>query len=92
MFYKILISAFLLLFCLLQYRLWAGDGGVMDVRKLQQEVAVREAHLKELRDRNEALSAEVLDLKQGLESLEERARSDLGMIRKDEVFYQVVEE
>jgi cell division protein FtsB len=74
----------------LQYPLWIGKGSWLKVWELDQQVgAHREANAK-LKARNDALDAEVRDLKQGLEAIEERARLELGMIRKDEVFYQIV--
>ena len=74
----------------LQYPLWIGKGRWMRVWDLdRQRVAQREDNAR-LKARNDAMDAEVRDLKQGLEALEERARHELGMIRKDEVFYQIV--
>ena len=74
----------------LQYPLWIGKGSWMRVWDLdRQRVAQREDNTR-LKARNDAMDAEVRDLKQGLEALEERARHELGMIRKDEVFYQIV--
>jgi cell division protein FtsB len=74
----------------LQYPLWLGKGSWSRVWELDRGLAQqREANTK-LKARNDALDAEVRDLKQGMEALEERARLELGMIRKDEVFYQVV--
>ena len=74
----------------LQYPLWIGKGSWMRVRELDRQlVAQREANVR-LKARNDALDAEVRDLKQGHEALEERARLELGMIRKDETFYQIV--
>ena len=74
----------------LQYPLWIGKGSWMRVWDLdRQQVAQREGNAR-LKARNDAMDAEVRDLKQGLEALEERARHELGMIRKDEVFYQIV--
>ena len=74
----------------LQYPLWIGKGSWMRVWDLdRQRVAQREDNAR-LKARNDAMDAEVRDLKQGLEALEERARHELGMIRKDEVFYQIV--
>jgi cell division protein FtsB len=74
----------------LQYPLWIGKGSWMRVWELdRQMVAQREGNVR-LKARNDALDAEVRDLKQGMEALEERARLELGMIRKDEIFYQVV--
>ena len=74
----------------LQYPLWIGKGGWLKVRSLDQQVAAQQAVNAGLRARNDALDAEVRDLKEGTEAIEERARSELGMIRKDEVFFQVV--
>jgi cell division protein FtsB len=74
----------------LQYPLWIGKGSWMRVWELDRGLAQqREANAK-LKARNDALDAEVRDLKRGTEALEERARLELGMIKKDEVFYQVV--
>ena len=74
----------------LQYPLWIGKGSWMRVWELDRQlVAQREANVR-LKARNDALDADVRDLKQGHEALEERARLELGMIRKDETFYQVV--
>ena len=75
----------------LQYPLWLGKGSWTRVRELDRAGAQQRETNAKLKARNDALDAEVRDLKQGLEALEEHARLDLGMIRKDEVFYQVVE-
>lgn len=74
----------------LQYPLWFGKGGWLKVRELDRQLAAQRATNDTLKARNDALDAEVRDLKQGLEAIEERARTELGMIRQDEVFYQVV--
>jgi cell division protein FtsB len=76
----------------LQYPLWFGKGGWLKVRDLDRQVAAQRETNAALKARNDALDAEVRDLKQGLEAVEERARTDLGMIKKDEIFYQVVRE
>ena len=89
---KILIIFLILLLVWLQYRLWVGDGSLAEVWRLHQAVEEQRAQNEGLRERNMALDAEVLDLKQGLDSIEERAREELGMVRKGETFYQVVEE
>ena len=75
---------------MLQYRLWVGEGSLAEVHTLRQEIAAQKAVLEQLEKRNRALQAEVADLKQGLDAIEERARSELGMIREDETFYQIV--
>ncbi|SFM30011.1 cell division protein FtsB [Ectothiorhodospira mobilis] len=75
----------------LQYKLWFGEGGLLEVYELNRALERQRAENRELRSRNEALEAEVRDLKTGLEAIEERARRDLGMIAEDEVFFQVVD-
>ena len=88
---RIVIAILFLMLITLQYRLWVGEGSLAEVYSLRQEIKVQKETLAGLRKRNQALQAEVADLKKGLEAIEERARSELGMIRKDEVFYQVIE-
>jgi len=75
----------------LQYPLWLGKGSFMRVWELDRALVQQRDINAKLKARNDALDAEVRDLKQGLEAIEEHARLDLGMIRKDEIFYQVVE-
>lgn len=75
----------------LQYQLWFGVGGVKDVQRLEKAVASQEKLNSGLQARNDRLAAEVQDLKQGREAVEERARLELGMVKPDEVFYQLVE-
>lgn len=77
---------------LLQHRLWFGDGSLVKVWRLQQALEEQRGEIEQLKARNRALKAEVIDLRQGLEAVEERARTDLGMIKEGETFYQVVEE
>lgn len=67
-----------------------GDGGIPDVLHLEKEVEKQLQHKQQLEERNAALAAEVKDLKQGLDAIEERARSEMGMIGKDEQFYQIL--
>ena len=87
---KILAAILFALLLGLQYPLWIGKGSWMRVRDLDQQLAqVRDMNAK-ARVRNEALEAEVRDLKQGTDAVEERARMELGMIKRDEMFYQVV--
>ena len=74
----------------LQYPLWIGKGSWMRVWELDRQLAQQREANTRLKARNDALDADVRDLKQGHEAVEERARLELGMIRKDEVFYQVV--
>ena len=75
----------------LQYRLWFGDGGVAEVLELRGAIGAQQQENERLYARNRELEAEVIDLKTGLESVEHRARRDLGMTRGDETFYQIVE-
>jgi len=75
----------------LQYPLWLGDGGVLALWKLKQEVAAQKLENSGLKERNLALEAEVHDLKEGYEALEERARAELGMVRRGETLYQIIE-
>jgi cell division protein FtsB len=81
----------LLLLSLLQYRLWLAEGSLAELYRLKAEFVQQQALNETLRVRNERLEEEVLELQQGLETVEERARRDLGMIREGEVYYQVVE-
>jgi cell division protein FtsB len=75
---------------LLQYRVWVSDQGVREVSRLTAAVETQSAANIEQRERNRQLAAEVNDLKGGLTALEERARSELGMVGNSETFYQVV--
>ena len=75
----------------LQLKLWTGTGGVRDVDSLRQTVAETRKANEALKARNDALQAEVLDLKEGRDAIEERARSELGLVKPGETFYQVVE-
>ena len=88
---RFLIGILFLLFLWLQYRLWVGEGSLAEVYNLRNEIEHQQQQLDELRQRNEVLEAEVRDLKTGMEAMEERARTELGMIRDGEVYYQVLE-
>lgn len=87
---KWLAVALALTVVLLQYRVWLSADGVREVDRLQKAVAAQRAENDRLSERNRQLAAEVRDLKTGMAALEERARSDLGMIASHETFYQVV--
>lgn len=76
-------------FLVLQFKLWFGEGGIVDVHRIKQGVAEQQAENLRLRQRNAVLEAEVNDLKNGQAAIEERARLDLGMIKDDETFYLV---
>ncbi|MCY4154136.1 MAG: cell division protein FtsB [Gammaproteobacteria bacterium] len=88
---KLTVCILLVLLALLQYRLWFGAGGFIDVQKLEQTKQELAAENEQLKERNASLAAEVVDLQHGLEAVEERARSEMGMIKSDEVFYQIIE-
>jgi cell division protein FtsB len=75
---------------LLQYRLWISDRGFSEVARLQASVDAQQAANREQSERNRQLAAEVNNLKGGVNALEERARSELGMVGASETFYQVV--
>ncbi len=75
----------------LQGQLWLSDRGIPGVRHLEAAVAAQHEDNVRLEARNQRLAAEIRDLKEGLEAVEERARSDLGMIGRDETFYQIVD-
>ena len=88
---KWLATALLVALILLQYRIWVSDDGLRGVTRLQHAVAAQQTLNASLTQRNSRLEAEVQDLKSGTAAIEERARSDLGMIGPNETFYQVVE-
>ena len=87
---KILIAVLLLALIGLQYKLWFGDGSLSEVVQLSQELEIQKAKLQELEDRNRILEAQVLDLQNGLDAFEEKARNDLGMIKRGETFIQLI--
>ncbi|MDH3608488.1 MAG: cell division protein FtsB [Gammaproteobacteria bacterium] len=88
---KVIIIIMSVLLLLMQYKLWFGDASVRDVINLKQTVKEQKAKNEQVKQRNAVLAAEVEDLKTGLEAIEERARSELGMIKKDETFIHIVE-
>ena len=81
----------LILLLALEVKLWTGDWSMREVWRLRQRVSEQKVENQKLKQRNEALSAEVQDLKNGSEAIEERARSELGLVKPGETFYQVVE-
>jgi cell division protein FtsB len=87
---KALASILAVLVLALQYPLWFGKGGWMRVWELERNLAQQRENTARLKARNDSLDAEVRDLKEGNEAIEERARTELGMMKRDEVFYQVV--
>ena len=81
----------LILLIALEVKLWAGQGGMAEVWRLEKAVADQNLENEKLKARNDALAAEVANLKDGTEAVEERARSELGLVKPGEQFYQVVE-
>lgn len=89
---KLLTLVFAALILLVQYPLWLGKGSWLRVWEVDQQIRAQREINHRLQARNSALDAEVRDLKVGLEAIEERARSELGMIKRDEIFFQVLED
>jgi len=87
---KVVAAGLLVILVLLQYRLWLGDGGLRDVYQLRAEIEAQREQNRALQERNRTLAAEVQDLKKGTVAIEERARTDLGMVGPGETYYQVV--
>jgi cell division protein FtsB len=88
---KLLAVVLAALIVLIQFPLWLGKGGWLRVWDLDRQVQAQKDQNAKVQKRNVALDAEVRDLKQGLDAVEERARYELGMVKQDEVFFQVVE-
>lgn len=86
-----LVLVLLGLLAALQYKLWHGAGGQNDVAALNAQVEAQRAENARLQARNDALAAEVSDLKSGGEAVEERARSELGLVKPGETFYRVID-
>ena len=82
---------FVALIAAIQYPIWFGKGGWLQVRELERQVAAQRTANAALKSRNDRIDADVRDLKAGFEAVEERARSELGMVRHDEVFFQLHE-
>ena len=85
------VLVLIVLIVALQLRLWTGTAGMPGVARLDQNIARQRAENEALRQRNDALAADVTDLKSGREAVEDRARQELGMTKPGEVFYQVIE-
>ena len=88
---RTLSIVFATLILLLQYPLWLGKGGWLRVWEIDRQVTAQKNGNATMRARNAALDAEVRDLKQGYDAIEERARYELGMIRQDEIFFHILE-
>ena len=89
---KYINAILIILLVLLQYRLWYGSGSIPQLRELEAVKAEKVQENEELVERNNALTAEVIDLKEGLDAIEERARSEMGMVQSGETFFQIVDQ
>ena len=87
---KTLIIFLILVLVGLQYKLWFGDGSLSEVVQLSRELEIQKEKLRVLEERNRILEAQVLDLQNGLDAFEEKARNDLGMIKQGETFIQLI--
>lgn len=81
----------IVLIVLLQNRLWNGDGGIGQILEYENQLEALKREVQESQDRNAGLYAEVLNLRNGTEAIEERARHELGMIKENETFFQIIE-
>ncbi|AMR66208.1 MULTISPECIES: septum formation initiator family protein [Pseudomonadaceae] len=86
-----LFVALVLVLAGLQYRLWVGEGSLAQVAELQRQIDEQKGENERLLERNRILEAEVLELKKGMETVEERARHELGMVKEGETLYQLAE-
>jgi cell division protein FtsB len=88
---KGIVAGLVVILALLQYKLWIGNGSFAEVYQLNQTIAAQEKKNAAFKERNLALEAEVNDLSHGMDAIEERARSELGMIKKNETFFRVID-
>ncbi|MBA4502793.1 cell division protein FtsB [Marinobacterium marinum] len=89
--FRWLLLILLVMLAGLQYRLWFGEANLRQVWQLEQQILDQQQVNQQLTERNKRLEAEVQDLKRGVSALEERARSEMGMIREGETFFQLIE-
>jgi cell division protein FtsB len=89
---KWLIGILLMLLAVLQYRLWIGEGSLAHAHRLEGNISAQQAENDRMRERNRILDVEVDELKTGLDTIEERARNDIGLIKKDETFFMILNE
>lgn len=88
---RLVLIILVLLLLILQVQFWSGRGGLPEVWSLREQISEQEAENRELEARNQALEAEVDNLREGLEAIEERARTELGLVREGEIFFEVIE-
>lgn len=89
---KWLLLVLIILLSYLQYRLWIGDGSLAHAHRLENEIKLQQAEIDSMRERNRILDVEVEELKTGLDTIEERARNDIGLIKKDETFFIILDD
>ena len=89
---NLIITLLLVVLAVLTYRLWLADNGYQEVRRLEQDIEIQAAEVEDKQRRNRALEADVKDLKEGVDAVEERARTELGMTREGETFVQFLNE
>ena len=89
---RIFIYALLILLVWFQYALWVGKNGVLDYQDVRQDIVIQKEVNERLKARNSAMFAEIDDLREGLDAVEERARNQLGLIKEDETFYRILED
>lgn len=88
---KAIIFVLALLFVVLQYQLWFGDGGLISMQALNKSIQTQTTVNDKLAERNRAITADIRDLQNGKQATEERARSQLGMVKQGEVYYQITQ-
>ena len=89
MFRKLLIPVLVVLFVVLQYKLWVGEGSLAEVATMERNIEAQQQAIEEMQKRNMAMQAEIDSFKNDQDAVEERARSDLGMIREGEIYFQI---
>lgn len=87
---RLMIIALVMLFVWLQYEFWFAKGSVISAWKLRDHISTQQQANDQLKQRSDAIRADITDLKSGNKAIEERARTELGMVKKGETFYQVV--
>ncbi len=88
---KLLLATGIVMAILLAYTLAVGKGGLLDIWNMKRDISAQQVQNERLKQRNRELAGEIVNLQKGTEAIEERARSDMGLIRPDEVFVQIIE-
>lgn len=89
---KWLIISLIAILSYLQYRIWVGEGSLAHAHRLQQDIKIQQMENDRLKERNRILDVEVDELKTGLDTIEERARNDIGLIKRDETFFILLDQ